>query len=121
MNDRLLSLEEIARLAHEVNRAYCQSIGDSSQVAWEDAPEWQRESAMAGVKQLMDNPDTTPEQSHEGWMALKREDGWTWGPKKDAEKKEHPCFMPYANLPIEQRVKDYLFGAVVRTALSIKV
>ncbi len=34
---------------------------------------------------------------------------------KDAEKKEHPCFVPYAELPAKQRMKDHLFGAVVRT------
>ncbi len=42
--------EQIARVAHEVNRAYCQALGDNSQPAWEDAPQWQRDSAMLGVK-----------------------------------------------------------------------
>lgn len=34
-------VEQIARMAHEANRAYCQALGDDSQPAWEDAPEWQ--------------------------------------------------------------------------------
>ena len=29
--------QEIARVCHEVNRAYCQAIGDNSQPTWEDA------------------------------------------------------------------------------------
>lgn len=116
-----LTLAQVAMLCHEVNRAYCAATGDTSQVAWAEAPDWQKESAMAGVKQILENPETTPEQSHEGWMTLKRAEGWTWGPKKDAEKKEHPCFMTYENLPMEQRVKDHLFGATVRAALSIEV
>src|SRR5438105_262770 len=37
-------VEACARAAHEVNRAYCLALGDASQVAWEDAPEWQRSS-----------------------------------------------------------------------------
>lgn len=36
-------LDKIARVCHEVNRAYCQALGDNSQPAWEDAPAWQRE------------------------------------------------------------------------------
>lgn len=111
---------DAARVAHEVNRAYCQAIGDNSQPSWEDAPDWQKESAVAGVKAIRDNPDMTPEQSHENWMAQKKADGWTYGQKKDADKKEHPAFLPYAKLPQEQRVKDYLFGAVVRAVLATK-
>lgn len=116
---RLLTTAQIAQLAHEVNRAYCQSIGDTSQPSWGEAPDWQKDSAIAGVETYIDNPDTTPEQSHTSWMAVKVEGGWVWGPEKDAEKKTHPCIMPYANLPKEQRVKDYLFGATVRTGLSL--
>jgi hypothetical protein len=100
--------DQIAKVAHEVNRAYCAAIGDLSQPAWEDAPDWQRSSAIKGVQEVM-----TPEQRHESWLADKREAGWKYGPVKDPEKKEHPCFVPYAELPLEQRVKDYLFGAVV--------
>lgn len=103
----------IARVAHEVNRAYCTSIGDTSQPAWADAPQWQKDSAVAGVKAHLQNPGLTPQQSHELWLEHKRAEGWVYGPVKDVEKKEHPCFMPYDGLPQEQRTKDYLFKAVV--------
>jgi hypothetical protein len=33
---------------------------------------------------------------------------------KNPDAKEHPCFVPYDELPAEQRTKDYLFQAVVR-------
>jgi len=108
---------EIAKVCHEANRAYCQTIGDDSQPSWEDAPEWQRESAVAGVSVIAANPSTTPEQSHEGWMRQKANDGWKYGPTKDATKKEHPCMVPYGSLPPEQRRKDHLFGAVCRSLL----
>lgn len=42
--------EQIARVAHEVNRAYCKALGDDSQEVWELAPQWQRDSAIVGVK-----------------------------------------------------------------------
>ncbi|MCF8566895.1 hypothetical protein LLE49_19435 [Alicyclobacillus tolerans] len=103
--------EMIAALCHEVNRAYCQSIGDNSQPSWNDAPEWQKQSAIAGVKFHMEN-ETTPEQSHESWMKQKIDDGWVYGEVKDPELKTHPCMVPYNQLPQEQRSKDYLFKAI---------
>lgn len=113
-----METREIARVCHEVNRAYCASLGDTSQPAWEDAPQWQKDSAIAGVEAIKANPDTMPEQSHEGWLAQKAADGWKYGPVKNAETKEHPCFVPYSELPESQRAKDYLFGAVVRSLLQ---
>ena len=107
----------IARVAHEVNRAYCASLGDMSQPAWGDAPLWQQDSAIQGVLAILGNPATTPEQSHEGWTAVKVADGWVYGPVKDAEAKTHPCLVSYSELPREQRTKDYLFGAVVRSLM----
>ena len=106
--------ESIARVAHEVNRAYCQSLGDMSQAPWDEAPEWQRTSAVNGVRHHLANPDTTPEGSHEKWLEEKRATGWKYGPVKDAEKKEHPCFVPYAELSASDKAKDFLFRAIVK-------
>jgi hypothetical protein len=110
--DEQAKIEACARAAHEANRAYCIAIGDMSQPAWEDAPEWQKSSARNGVKGAL--AGNTPEQSHESWLAEKQATGWKFGPVKDPEKKEHPCFVPYAELPPEQRVKDAIFTTVVR-------
>lgn len=109
-----MSDQRIARIAHEVNRAYCAALGDHSQPAWEDAPEWQRESATDGVRHILDGAVTTPEESHISWMKEKADNGWVYGSVKDTELKQHPCMVPYAELPLGQRVKDYLFLAVVR-------
>ena len=111
--------EEIARVAHEVNRAYCEALGDQSQLTWEDAPEWQKKSAVMGVEQINAHPDTTPEQSHQGWLKVKQEDGWSWGPVKDPDKKQHPCFCAYGDLPENQQLKDEMFGIVVHAVLGI--
>lgn len=110
---------DIAQICHEANRAYCMTLGDNSQPAWEDAPEWQKQSAMNGVNFHLDNPDASPEQSHENWLAEKSRDGWRYGQEKDVEKKAHPCFMPYFQLPVEQRRKDAIFAAIVRACIAI--
>ena len=105
--------EDIARVAHEINRAYCLALGDLSQPAWADAPEWQKVSARIGVEFHLANPDAGPEASHESWLAEKQRDGWVYGPTKDADRKTHPCVVPFADLPREQQAKDFLFRAVV--------
>lgn len=113
-----ISIEDIARVAHEANRAYCQGIGDASQPSWDKAPEWQRKSATKGVHKHLDGlankAPLSPSASHESWLAEKLRDGWKWGAVKNPDKKEHPCIMPYAELPVEQRAKDYIFGAVIK-------
>lgn len=106
-------MDFIASVCHNVNKAYCDSIGDSSQVSWEDAPDWQKESCINGVKYALANPDGTPEQQHESWLADKIQDGWVYGDMKDVDKKTHPCIVPYEELPLSQRIKDYLFKGVV--------
>jgi hypothetical protein len=105
----------VAKICHAVNRAYCESMGDFSQPKWEDAPEWQKQSAISGVLFHRDHPDAGPSASHDNWLAGKAADGWKYGPVKDPEKKEHPCFMPYDQLPKEQQTKDALFIAVVHS------
>lgn len=118
MNPKIV--EACARAAHEANRVYCIAIGDVSQVTWEEAPQWQRDSATSGVRGALSG--NTPEQSHESWLEDKRASGWKYGPVKDPDKKEHPCFVPYADLSYEQRAKDHLFVAVVSAmaeALSV--
>lgn len=108
-----MNQEQIARVAHEINRAYCQALGDHSQPAWEEAPDWQKESARLGVRLHLANPDAGPQTSHESWMAQKIAEGWVYGETKDPERKTHHCIVPFADLPREQQAKDYLFRAVV--------
>lgn len=105
----------IAMLCHAMNAAYCQSLGDDSQLPWDDTPETHKQSLIAGVEMHLANPNATPEQSHQSWYAQKEAEGWVYGEFKDLEKKEHPCFLPYEDLPTEQKAKDYLFRATVHS------
>jgi RyR domain len=107
------NVEAIARICHEANRAYCATIGDHSQKEWEDAEQWQRDSACQGVEYAITNPNATAADQHQAWVDAKAADGWSYGPVKDPAKKQHPCMIPYCHLPVEQRTKDHLFKAIV--------
>ena len=107
-----MDLDKIAKICHEANRAYCQTLGDYSQDTWDVAPAWQRASARAGVDlHLMG--DFGPEASHIAWMKMKLDDGWKYGPVKDPDRKEHPCLVPFEELPKDQQIKDVLFRNIV--------
>jgi hypothetical protein len=108
------TIEEIAKTCHEVNRAYCSGIGDDSQSHWDNAPDWQKDSAIDGVKLHIECPNLGTSASHDVWMAHKIAEGWVWGDVKDPGKKTHPCIVPFDDLPIEQQMKDALFASVVR-------
>lgn len=109
------AVDTAARTSHEVNRAWCQYNGDDSQPAWDDAPEWQRDSAINGAIFHLDNPDAGDDASHQSWMAEKLIAGWVYGEVKnpDAEPPTHPCIVPFEDLPREQQFKDRLFRTIV--------
>jgi len=111
---QLITIPLIAQMCHQANKNFCELLGDMSQVDWEEAPLWQKESALAGVKAHIDSGLTmTPEDSHESWSRAKYADGWRYGDVKDADAKTHPCLLPYSDLPPTQRLKDHLFRATV--------
>lgn len=107
----------IAQVCHEVNKAYCESIGDSSQHSWGEAEEWQKVSAVNGVKFTLNG--ASPESIHDNWINDKINDGWVYGEIKDADRKTHPCIMPYKELSEEQKYKDKLFITTVKAFKDI--
>lgn len=114
-----LKVDQIAEICHEVNRGLCLALGDTSQPRWADAPDWQKESARAGVVAIMTHDVTRPEDSHISWFTHKRSEGWVYGEKKDPVAKTHPCMVAFEKLPPEQQLKDYLFFTTV-TVLAFR-
>jgi hypothetical protein len=64
-----MTKEEIARVAHEVNRAYCEALGDHSQPPWREAPQWQRESALHVVEMHLADPQAGASSPSTKWRA----------------------------------------------------
>lgn len=103
----------IAKACHEANRVWCQANGDDSQKHWDEADQWQRDSAISGVKFKVNNPGAGDDAQHNSWMKEKIEDGWVYGEVKNSNDKTHPCIVPFDQLPEFQQKKDALFCAIV--------
>lgn len=110
----MTSINHIAMMCHEANLVWCHLNGDFTQPHWGSAPQWQVDSALAGVHHAIVHPDAKPEDSHNNWMAQKIADGWVYGEVKDPDAKTHPCLVPFDQLPEWQQKKDILFLAIVR-------
>jgi len=111
-------VEVLARVCHEANRAYCGTLGEVGQLPWDEAPDWQKESARRGVELHLRSDNVGPEESHNSWMEQKLREGWRYGEGKDVEAKVHPCLLPYKSLPTAQKVKDYIFAGIVAGYVS---
>lgn len=46
------------------------------------------------------------ENSHEVWAAQRIKEGWTCGPQRNDATKEHPCLVPYDQLPEGEKEYD---------------
>lgn len=57
-------------------------------------------------KYLQAAVESEAEKIHNEWAALRIAQGWKWGPKRDDEKKEHPCLVPWEELPEEEKEYD---------------
>jgi len=43
---------------------------------------------------------------HDVWAKGRMEQGWTYGPNRDDERKQHPCLIPYVLLSDEEKEYD---------------
>ncbi len=50
--------------------------------------------------------ETLAEAEHDGWMAHRASNGWTFGAVRDDAAKRHPSMIPYAELPETEKEKD---------------
>jgi hypothetical protein len=103
--------EQIARVCHEANTAYCVVVGDPALPHWDALEEQYRQSSIIGAKAAL--AGASKADLHASWCTERRAQGWTYGPAIDRAAKIHNCLVPYEQLPEAQRTKDALFKAIV--------
>jgi hypothetical protein len=111
---RPVDREAVCSIAHEANRALCALFGDMSPLPWMAETEHVRQSVRFGVDWARRHPAATAEDMHEQWVRFKEASGWTYGPTKNERMQQHPCIVPYDELPEHQKLKDILFLSIVR-------
>ncbi len=56
--------------------------------------------------EIMKLSEKIAENVHEVWAQSRMDEGWTYGPVRDDTKKEHPCLVPYNELPEIEKEYD---------------
>jgi hypothetical protein len=44
--------------------------------------------------------------THDVWAQERLRQGWTYGPRRDDERRRHPCLVPYDELPDSEKQFD---------------
>lgn len=101
------ALYEVARVAHELNRAVSQSFGEPALPEWDALGEDNQVQLVEAVIFYFSNPAVTPEASHNEWLER--------GLASGAIRPSNPLAIPYAELPQIQRTKDEVFKAAVES------
>jgi hypothetical protein len=126
MKRNITDITKVAQLCHNMNKAWCEFNGDSSQPTWEDTPKTIQDSAIAGVITtlgLINSDIDTPSISqalHDQWAEYKTNEGWVYGEEKNIDKKTHPCLVDFSQLPKADRIKDEVFVFAVCVALDLE-
>jgi hypothetical protein len=57
---------------------------------------------------------------HETWVRMRLDEGWTLGPRRDDDRREHPCLMPYAELPdTEKEIDRQMTLAILKAMIAL--
>lgn len=56
--------------------------------------------------EILELSEKIAENVHEVWAQSRIAEGWTYGPQRDDAKKEHPCLVPYDELPEIEKEYD---------------
>ena len=57
-------------------------------------------------KELNELVEQMAKNVHEVWAQTRISQGWTYGAERNDTLKQHPCLVPYEDLPEEERVYD---------------
>jgi len=112
---RIMFIEELARVAYTVSRAYMIKNGDPQLPEWQDMDYLDSEYVREGVEIYLSNPDVGPGIWHQEWYKHHQKLGWKHGKAYNAVKKTSPVFMEFDRLPAAKRNSDIIFHAIVRS------
>jgi hypothetical protein len=107
-----MTILELAKIAHEMNRVYRQLSGDDSVQPWEKATEAQRRGMIFGVVHQLKMPGADTTSLHRGLVKSLTAQGWRQG-EMDAKKGTHPGCQDFKAMPHEYKARTLLFTTLV--------
>jgi len=63
-------------------------------------------SQVSLPRDLEELTELLAENAHDHWALLRIQEGWTWGPARNDDSKQHPDLVPYADLADSERQYD---------------
>lgn len=63
-------------------------------------------SAIKLPQDLLDLGEQIAKNVHDVWAAGRIKNGWTYGPVRNDANKQHPCLVPYEELPEDEKAYD---------------
>jgi|TARA_B110000093_G_scaffold42958_1_gene45980 hypothetical protein len=102
-------IEQIAKTAHAIHRAYCLEMGIPTQPKWEDVENGHKDVVYNSIRQIMQGSIKSVEESHNKFIESKYTQGWRFGEVYSIEDKLNPRMVDFIKLTAEQRVKERLF------------
>ena len=102
-------IEQIAKTAHAIHRAYCLEMGISTQPKWENVENTHKDVVYNSIRHIMQGSIKSAEESHSKFVESKYAQGWRFGEVYSIEDKLNPRMVDFSRLTTEQRVKERLF------------
>lgn len=70
-------------------------------------------SGVTLTKEIEELTELLAKNAHDNWARQRFADGWTYGPQRNDQAKQHPCLVHYEQLPDSE--KEYDRNAAMKT------
>jgi RyR domain len=70
------------------------------------APQPVETSSMELSSDILELTEQLSRNAHEVWARERMAQGWRFGKERNDARKEHPCLVPYEQLPESEKVYD---------------
>ena len=103
-----------ARVFYAASQVLQDALGDP-QPPWDELPAWQQDAMVDVTRRGMIG--ATPQQLHALLVQHYEAQGWTYGPTKNWETKQHPVLISWHKLPVRHQARFKLWQSIVITMM----
>lgn len=112
LNEHQKKIVGLAKICHEAQRAFCQTMGDFSHPNWDLTSPWYQK-VMVECVTFVFNKVSDVNQLHIFWSSQMTALGWSYGLVFNEKEKEHPNLKNFNDISFEEQIKYAIFMANV--------